>query len=170
MQSAISRMNYKNEFPDYDDTLPTLEGFEDCSWKNDVCPSLCETGKEPDDAIFIFCDYKNPELRENGANQPRFVVLKGYGNYPCLFETNDWLEVENFIKSYKGAVVSYTKEQIDQIVEDALNALCLSVQNAVGQTDGGFASIYFSGDEFREHIKDYVKGEIGEVNFLKEQS
>lgn len=66
--------------------------------------------------------------------------------------------------------MNYTEEQIDRIVEDALNALCLSVQNAVGQTDGGFASIYFSGDEFREHIKDYVKGEIGEVNFLKEQS
>lgn len=64
----------------------------------------------------------------------------------------------------------YTEEQINRITEDAINALCLSVQKAVGQTDGGFASIYFSGDEFREYIKDYVKGEIGEVNFLREQA
>ena len=94
-------MTYKTEFPDYDDTLPTLEGFEDCSWKNDVCPSLHEKGKEPDDAVFIFCDYKNPELRENGVDQPRFTVSQGYGYYPYIFETNDWSEVEKFIKSRK---------------------------------------------------------------------
>lgn len=94
-------MNYKTEFPDYDDTLPILEGFEDCSWKNDVCPSICEQGKEPDDAIFVFCDYKNPELRENGIEQPRFVVSKGYANHPYIFSSEDWSEVKKFILSYK---------------------------------------------------------------------
>ena len=93
-------MNYKTAFPDYDDSLPVLDGFEDCSWKNDVCPSICEAGKEPDDALFIFCDYKNPELRENGADQPRFVVSKGYG-YPHLTCSNDWADIERFIKTYK---------------------------------------------------------------------
>lgn len=61
----------------------------------------------------------------------------------------------------------YTEEQINRITEDAINALCLSVQKAVGQTDGGFATLYFC-DEFIDYIKNYVEDEIKQ--FKKEQA
>ena len=53
-----------------------------------------------------------------------------------------------------------TEDEIDDLAEDALNALCLSVQNALGVTDGGLASIHFSGDETRNNIKDYIRSEL----------
>ena len=50
---------YLQEFPNYDDTLPTLEGFSDSSWHNDVCPSISDDNdSDPEECIFIFCDYK----------------------------------------------------------------------------------------------------------------
>lgn len=53
-----------------------------------------------------------------------------------------------------------TEDEIDDMAEDALNALALSVQNALGITDGGFASMYFSDDEAKEMIKTYIKAEL----------
>lgn len=55
--------NYLNQFPSFDDTLPTLEGFEDSSWHNDACPSLT---KEMPNGFYwqIFVDYKNQNLSD----------------------------------------------------------------------------------------------------------
>jgi len=56
-----------------------------------------------------------------------------------------------------------TPEQIAEIVESALNAACLSIQNDMGQNDGGVAGIFFGGDEeetFRELMTKYVNFEI----------
>lgn len=53
-----------------------------------------------------------------------------------------------------------TEDEIDDIAEDALNALALSVQTALGINDGGFASMYFSDDEAKEMIKSYIKAEL----------
>lgn len=67
----------------------------------------------------------------------------------------------------------YTDPEIDNLAEDALNALCLYVQERIGQTDGGNASMYWSGRE--EIIQDYVeyeivmKGNSTESNFQKWQ-
>ena len=52
----------------------------------------------------------------------------------------------------------YTDPEIDNLAEDALNALCLYVQQRIGQTDGGVASMYWSGRE--EIIQDYVEYEL----------
>jgi hypothetical protein len=52
----------------------------------------------------------------------------------------------------------YTDPEIESIAEDALNALCLSVQRAIGQTDGFNASIFWSGRE--DIIRDYVENEL----------
>jgi hypothetical protein len=59
------RDEYKNMalvdygFPNYDDRLPVIEGFEDCSYKNDECPSISKDfGNQ--DYLVIHCDYKNP--------------------------------------------------------------------------------------------------------------
>ena len=52
----------------------------------------------------------------------------------------------------------YTDLEIDNLADEALNALCLYVQDRLGQTDGGNASMYWSGRE--SIIKDYVENEV----------
>ena len=57
----------------------------------------------------------------------------------------------------------YTESGIDSLAEDALNAACLSIQDALGQTDGGAAGIFFSGDaeeKIKEILREYVRFEI----------
>lgn len=54
-----------------------------------------------------------------------------------------------------------TPAEVQQITADALDALCLSIQDAIGQTDGGVAGIYFSGDHpINQIIEDYIRTEI----------
>lgn len=58
---------------------------------------------------------------------------------------------------------TYTQNEINNIADHAFNAAILNVQNFLGQTDGGVAGIYFSGD--KEHLimqilKDYIATEI----------
>ena len=56
-------MTYKQEFPAFDDVLPTLEGFKDSSWHNDACPSLIkELGNE--NFLQVFVDWKNKEMSD----------------------------------------------------------------------------------------------------------
>jgi len=100
-------MNYLEQFPHYDDTLPTLEGFYDSSWHNDACPSLTkDLGGEK--YLQVFCDYKNKELSDFADlvdGYARFSVC--YQNHEedlngqYLFESNDWAEIEKFIKELK---------------------------------------------------------------------
>lgn len=54
-------------------------------------------------------------------------------------------------------------KEIQLMAERALNAAIFSIQEELGQTDGGVAGIYFSGD--KEHLitqilKDYITTEI----------
>jgi hypothetical protein len=100
-------MNYLEQFPHYDDTLPTLEGFYDSSWHNDACPSITkDLGGEK--YLQVFCDYKNKELSDFADlvdGYARFSVC--YQNHEedlngqYLFESNDWTEIETFIKELK---------------------------------------------------------------------
>jgi hypothetical protein len=53
-----------------------------------------------------------------------------------------------------------TEKEIDDMAEDALNALALSVQTALGINDGGYASMHFSDDQAKEMIKTYIKAEL----------
>lgn len=66
-------------FPDYDDTLPKIDGFEDHSYKNDECPSIAkDLGNE--DFLVIHCDYKNPnrsgvyDRNRDGEVYKRFFI------------------------------------------------------------------------------------------------
>lgn len=59
-------MTYKNEFPDHDYEIILPEGYEDISWHNDACPSICKT-IDKDHAIVIYCDYKDPAKRRDGC-------------------------------------------------------------------------------------------------------
>jgi len=57
----------------------------------------------------------------------------------------------------------YTNEEIQLIAERALNTAIFSIQEELGQTDGGVAGIYFSGDKeqlIMEILKDYISTEI----------
>ena len=63
---------------------------------------------------------------------------------------------------------TYTEQEIQTIAENALNAACLSIQNELGQTDGGIAGIYFSGineDMILTMLKSYIHTEI---NFARQ--
>jgi hypothetical protein len=58
---------------------------------------------------------------------------------------------------------TYTQTEITDIAEHALNAAVLHIQDHLGQTDGGVAGIYFSGD--KEHLiieilRSYITTEI----------
>lgn len=68
----------------------------------------------------------------------------------------------------------YSDSEIDQLAEDALNALCLFVQERLGVNTGDTASVFWSGRE--DIIRDYVEEEIvfgcnsTESNFKKWQN
>lgn len=51
---------YLKYFADYDDSLPVIAGFVDCSYGNDTCPSIYSASL----GITIYCDYANPAKRE----------------------------------------------------------------------------------------------------------
>lgn len=53
-----------------------------------------------------------------------------------------------------------SESEIDDLADDALNAACLTIQKAIGQTDGGPASIFFSEDEVKEGLKKYIRFEL----------
>lgn len=92
----------KQAFPKYDDVLPMLEGFEDCSYKNDVCPSISkELGEEV--RLMLYCDYKNRKLRENEDNFRYCLTLELsmlMCNSKMLLLSDDILEVKKFIETH----------------------------------------------------------------------
>jgi hypothetical protein len=96
-------MNYLQQFPEFDDTLPTLEGFSDSSWHNDACPSLSKELPNGD-FICVFIDYKDKERSDfadlEGDSYARFRVGNHTvsGEYENLFQSNDWADIEKFIK------------------------------------------------------------------------
>ncbi len=57
--------HYLKEFPDYDSTLPVLDGFVDDSWHNDTCPSLVNVAH----GLKLWCEYANPKRRTGGCKQ-----------------------------------------------------------------------------------------------------
>lgn len=58
---------------------------------------------------------------------------------------------------------TYTQNEINAIADDAFNHAILRIQNHLGQTDGGVAGIYFSGDNEKivlDILKSYIRTEI----------
>lgn len=58
-----------------------------------------------------------------------------------------------------------TNEQIRQLADDAANEAIRHIQDELGQKDGGFAGIYFSGPRWGELVSllaDYAAAEIME--------
>lgn len=94
--------NYLDEFPRFDDVLPTLEGFHDSSWHNDACPSL--TMDLPNGFRWqIFVDYKDQNESDfadiDPANYKRFAISlfddEGFQhqgeNFDTFEELTKWL-------------------------------------------------------------------------------
>jgi hypothetical protein len=52
------------------------------------------------------------------------------------------------------------EDEIDNLAEDALNAMCKTVQDYLGIKHGDNAGLYFSDGRFKHLIKDYIKDEI----------
>jgi hypothetical protein len=62
---------------------------------------------------------------------------------------------------------TYTQNEIHMMAENALNAAIFTIQEILGQTDGGIAGIYFSGHR-EEVILDVLKSYIRtEINFAE---
>ena len=58
---------------------------------------------------------------------------------------------------------TYTQNEIAEIADHAFNYAILHIQNHLGQTDGGVAGIYFSGDREKivlDILKSYIRTEI----------
>lgn len=93
-------MSYKYEFPDYDCEMPTLEGFEDTSWHNDVCPSL-QRQIWNNSCLKVWCDYENPEMREVGGDKytVTYYFTDFFESVP-MFGSDDIEEVKKFIKNF----------------------------------------------------------------------
>jgi len=93
----------EREFPDYPVAkLPAmLDGFEDQSWHNDVCPSMAsETLK-----LRIWCDYEDTEERE--LNTARYCVHKTDDDGQStaeLLSTDDWNAVVGLINTIKAGL------------------------------------------------------------------
>ena len=63
---------------------------------------------------------------------------------------------------------TYMQDEVHIMAENALNTAILDIQNQLGQTDGGIAGIYFSGeneDMILSILKSYIHTEI---NFAKQ--
>ena len=53
--------------------------------------------------------------------------------------------------------------ELESIIDDAFNAAVASIQSAIGQTDGGFAALWFSGQReaiIKSILADYARAEI----------
>lgn len=79
-------MNYKIEFPHYDDELSLPTGWTDTSWHNDVSPSFEK--KLGDITYKIWCDFKDPDSREVGGKQ--FTV--------SVYVNNEFEELQNLLE------------------------------------------------------------------------
>lgn len=93
-------MTYKYEFPHYDDVLPSIDGFEDDSWHNDVSPSM-RYKLFANTYIKLWCDFKDTEMREIGGKQ---YTVTHYSednfDYVPMFSSDDIEEVKKFIKQF----------------------------------------------------------------------
>lgn len=65
------------------------------------------------------------------------------------------------VAEWQGITVCQTgRIDVERMVDDALDALCLHVQRKLGVTDGGQAAIYWSGEEESGVVRAYIEHEI----------
>lgn len=82
-------------FDNYDGNLPTLKGFIDDSWRNDVCPSLLNEKLN----LKLWVDYVNPNKRECGGM--RYTLCEYNNNadeYVEIIASESLTDIEDFLK------------------------------------------------------------------------
>lgn len=94
-------MGWREEFPDYPaaDMPEILDGFEDSSWANDVCPSFtC-------DVFVLWIDYAERAKREF-PDWARFTMTCEGATY---LETDDWADVLAFVNDGRRDFLPYQR-------------------------------------------------------------
>ena len=82
-------------FSNYDGELPTLAGFVDDSWQNDVCPSLLNESRN----LKLWVDYVDADRREVGG--ARYTLCEYNANsdqYAPLIATEFLADIEEYLK------------------------------------------------------------------------
>jgi len=101
-----------NFFADCTKDLDIPETWQNCSWKNDACPSFYVNGYQ------IFVDHKDPKQREVGEGSLRFAMFleAEYSEYPKWeFTSNDLEEIKKETKvSIFDRPMLYKKEEYIQ--------------------------------------------------------
>ncbi len=89
---------YKTEFPEFSGEMPTFEGFEDTSWKNDACPTF-QFPLGGGSFLRVWVDYADPKDRDTPENE-RFGVDLIHEEYwestATVLQTDD-LELVRFV-------------------------------------------------------------------------
>lgn len=130
-----------------------------------ICADLGErlsfdTGQEQPVAGLIYADYL---YIEDTRSWP--VQTEG-GRWHLLIERSEWrsdnrADLERRLYAYH-LLDGGTDD--GRLIEDALDAACKSIQDAIGQSDGGVAGQFFSGPsgkEIRGILREYVLSEAG---------
>ena len=89
-------------FPNYDDVLPMIKGFDDASYKNDSAPSIHKLLSK-DIYLVLYCDYKNKKRRENPESFRYSLCLDMpmiLCNAKYLYACDDIVEMKHFIDNH----------------------------------------------------------------------
>jgi hypothetical protein len=83
---------------------------------------------------------------------------------PALFYLYRNLNTGTFSLQHQGKlkflkVFMSNNNGIEAIIDDSLNAACLSIQKALGITDGGVAAAFFSDGRYQALMREYIEHE-----------
>jgi hypothetical protein len=82
------------------------------------------------------------------------------GLFECMEEARNSLILREMDK-----IQEELDKQIDSLAYDALNEACYLMQNKLGITDGGFASVFFSDDKVINIFKEYIDRELENIEW-----
>ena len=83
---------YRTEFPDFDYELPSLPGFTDESWKNDMMPVL----RSKERRVAVWCDYADLSKRDAMTVEgKRFTVQRTDEHGALTDEPSDLFETDS---------------------------------------------------------------------------
>jgi hypothetical protein len=108
-------------------------------------PYPLKTGQGPDGQTVIGFTHRDMFIFD-----PTMSDCGRFKNDPSYYGLN-WQET---------LLLAAANRLVEVSAEEALNAGCRLVQDTFGITDGGFAGVYFSGDEFRDQLQWQFAGYI----------
>lgn len=66
---------------------------------------------------------------------------------------------------YEPRISHLPDEDFERLVDEAIDAACLVIQKAVGQTDGGLAGAFFSDDKQKDSLRQYLRSELNVAQY-----